>query len=78
MKTLSAAEANREFSRLLRAATEGEQVLILSHGRPIAKLIPAARSPAHLRRAQNALLRRLRAQAVTGKRRWRRDELYER
>lgn len=78
MKTLSAAEANREFSRLLRAATEGDEVLILSRGRPVAKLVPALRSPARQRRARAALFRRLRNQTVAGRRRWHRDELYER
>lgn len=78
MKTLSAAEANREFSQLLRAATAGDEVLILSRGRPVAKLVPAAESPARQNRARAALFRRLRAQAVIGKRRWQREELYAR
>lgn len=77
MKALSAAEANREFSKLLRAAAEGDEVLILSRGRPVARLVPASVSVASRRRAQAALFRRLRTQAPTGKRSWKRAELYE-
>ncbi|HET7921810.1 MAG TPA: type II toxin-antitoxin system prevent-host-death family antitoxin [Gammaproteobacteria bacterium] len=79
MKTLSAAEANRQFSRMLRTVTEGDEVVILSRGRPVARIIPAAGSSRRLKRAQAALLRRLKSQAAGGtKRRWTRDELYDR
>src|SRR5205814_919160 len=36
-----ATEANRSFSKLLRAAREGKRVTITSHGEPVAELIPA-------------------------------------
>ncbi len=78
MKTISAAEANRQFSRLLRSAIEGDEVLILSRGRPVARIVPALDSPQRRRRARSALLCRLKSQPPTGARRWRRDELYER
>ncbi|MGH8281438.1 MAG: type II toxin-antitoxin system Phd/YefM family antitoxin [Gammaproteobacteria bacterium] len=76
MKTINAGEANRQFSSLLRAAIEGDEVLILSRGRPVARLVAASDSPQVRRRARIALLRRLKAQKPTGARRWRRDELY--
>jgi antitoxin (DNA-binding transcriptional repressor) of toxin-antitoxin stability system len=38
MKTISAAEANRHFSEVLRAATQGQTILITSRGRPVATL----------------------------------------
>lgn len=79
MKTISASEANRQFSSLLRAATEGDEVLILSRGRPVARVVPAAYSPERWHLAQTALLQRLNGQRAAGQaRRWRRDELYER
>lgn len=78
MKTLSAAEANRNFSRLLRSASEGDEILILSRGRPVARLVPASDSPRKQQRARTTLLRRLRSQRATGERHWRRDELYQR
>jgi len=37
---VAAAEANRQFSRLLRAAREGCRITITSHGEPVAELGP--------------------------------------
>lgn len=78
MKTVSAADANRKFSSLLRSAAAGEEVLVLARGRPAAKIVPVERAPARRKRARAALLRRLEKQAATGRRTWKRDELYER
>lgn len=78
MKTVSAADANRKFSSLLRSAAEGEEVLVLSRGRPAARIVPVERRPARRRQARATLLRRLRAQTASGRRTWRRDELYDR
>jgi prevent-host-death family protein len=36
-----ATEANRAFSKLLRAAREGKRITITSHGEPVAELVPA-------------------------------------
>lgn len=83
MKTLSAAEANRSFSALLRQAAAGERVVITSHGRPVAEIGPvredgAAREAAR-RAAFETLLARLRSQAPSPRLTpWTRDELYER
>jgi len=41
-ETISAAEANRQFSKLLRAVEAGETITITSHGRPVARLCPVA------------------------------------
>lgn len=78
MKTLSAAEANRQFSRLLRSAAEGHETVILSRGRPVARVVPAAASHKQQRRAQKTLLQRLKSQASVGTRNWQRDDLYDR
>lgn len=78
MKTITAADANRKFSRLLRSAAEGEEVLVLSRGRPAARIVPVERTPLARERARGALLRRLEKQGTSGRRRWQRDELYER
>ena len=45
MKTVSAREANQHFSRLLRAAAEGEDVVITRRGKPVAKLVPISEEP---------------------------------
>lgn len=78
MKTISAGEANRHFSRLLRTTAEGDDVLILSRGRAVARLVPATGSPERQRRAEVALMHRLVNQPATGTRGWSRDELYGR
>ena len=78
--TISAADANREFSKLLRRVRDGHSVTIMSHGRPVAKLVPVSAEDRVAEAAKKALLARLRRQkdgrigAVT----WTRDELHER
>jgi prevent-host-death family protein len=40
MKTVSARQANHEFSALLSRAERGEEILITKHNRPVAVLSP--------------------------------------
>lgn len=40
MKTVSAREANQQFSRLLGEVAAGEEVVITRRGRPVATLAP--------------------------------------
>jgi prevent-host-death family protein len=40
MKTVSAREANQQFSRLLGEVAEGEEVVITRRGEPVATLTP--------------------------------------
>lgn len=42
---VTAADANRYFSRILRTARAGGSVLITSHGKPVARLCPADAAP---------------------------------
>ena len=39
-QTISAADANRRFSELLRTVRAGKTVVVTSHGKPVAQLIP--------------------------------------
>ena len=81
MHTITAAEANRQFSSLLRQVSQGETVTILSHGRPVATISPATGASAldHDRiQARARLLARLNRQPAEGERNWTREELYER
>lgn len=75
---VSASEANRSFSALLRQVSQGRYVTVQSHGRPVATLSPVsddAQSRAVFRRALQA---RLASQPASGEvRAWRRDELYD-
>jgi prevent-host-death family protein len=75
-KPVSAADANRKFSKLLRAVREGQSYVVTSHGRAVARIVPAEKDSV-TRGARAALLKRLRSEPVTRVGRWTRDELYE-
>ena len=78
MSTISVADANRHFSRLLREVAAGEPVTIVSRGRPVAVLLsPESLTTSGRTAAHEALLRRLRRQQPAGTREWTRDELYK-
>ena len=77
-ETVSAAEANRRFSRILSEVRRGRSYVVTSHGRPVARIVPAQEDQSVADAAWEALLSRLRDQPVTvvGER-WTRDELYD-
>lgn len=76
-QTITATEANRRFSELLRQVGAGESFIVTSHGRPIARLAPAAEEGRERRAARDALLARLDRQPRTDAGAWTRAELYE-
>jgi prevent-host-death family protein len=76
-KAVSAAEANRNFSRLLEGVRQGKSYVVTSHGRPLAKLIPVDEPTGTNQAAWEALMERLRTQPVQDIGPWTRDELYE-
>lgn len=77
-KTISAADANRNFSQVLRDVREGDSYIVTSHGRPVARIMPTQASDEARRLARKALFARLEAQPVSNIGKWTRDELYER
>jgi len=77
-QTLSAAEANRAFSSVLRRVREGQSFIVTSHGRPVARIEPVRAGDKVASRARAALFDRLRAAAPSRAGRWTRDELHER
>lgn len=77
MKTVTAAEANRQFSALLRGVAKGDEFTIVSRGRTVAVIGPAKAGESAQQRAKAALLAHLAGQPVTGKRDWKRADLYE-
>jgi prevent-host-death family protein len=77
-EAVSAADANRRFSQLLRSVREGRSFVVTAHGRPIAKLVPVGQRDLVAGRARAALIARLRAAPATDVGRWSRDELYDR
>ena len=77
MKTLSAANANRQFSSVLREVAHGEVVTVTSRGKPVATISPVQTANKQRNAAKKILLARLNTRAATGKRNWSRDELYD-
>lgn len=77
-ETISAADANREFSRLLREVREGNSFVVTSHGRPVARIVPVTNDLQAREAARQRLLERLRSQPAMNIGPWTRDELYER
>lgn len=76
-EAVSAADANRKFSLLLRGVREGHTYLVTSHGRPIARIVPVGKRDTVAASARATLLSRLETQPVIDAGRWTRDELYE-
>ncbi len=76
-KSVSAADANRRFSELLRHVKQGKSVVVTSHGKPVARMVPVGGDDAVAARARDALLIRLRRAPTVDVGRWTRDELYE-
>ena len=75
---VSAADANRQFSKLLGQVREGRAFVITSHGRPVATIAPIGARDGTTAVAKGILLDRLRAQpASPATERWTRSELYE-
>ena len=77
-ETVSAADANRRFSLILRGVRDGHSYVVTSHGRPVARIVPADKHEGVGSSARVALLLRLKSQPVVHAGRWARDELYER
>jgi prevent-host-death family protein len=75
-KAISAAEANRKFSQVLREVKEGRTYVVTSHGRPVARIAPVTEDRS---KAKAALMAHLEAQPVRRRPigRWTRDELYD-
>jgi prevent-host-death family protein len=75
-KAVSAVEANRHFSKILRSVREGESYVVTAHGKPIARIVPAVPDEGRAE-AKRRLLDRLAAQPVMDIGPWTRDELYD-
>ncbi len=77
-QAISAAEANRNFSHLLREVRGGHSYVVTAHGKPVARIVPCDEANMARGAARSALLQRLMAQAAVDVGPWTRDELYER
>jgi prevent-host-death family protein len=77
-KPVSAADANRDFSKLLRQVRDGGSYIITSHGKPVARMVPIDADDHVRAAARRTLFTRLAVQpAAVPIGPWTRDELYE-
>ena len=76
-EAISAADENRKFSLLLRGVREGRSYVVTSHGRPVARIIPAATHEGVAAGSRAVLLARLEKQPIVKAETWARDDLYE-
>ena len=76
MRNVSAADANRHFSRILRDVRAGETVTVTSHGAAVATIQPVPANAETRDPAKQALLARLRGQEAAGIS-WTREDLYD-
>jgi len=77
LKTITASEANRQFSKLLKEVSSGESYTVISRGKAVAVMNPVSSGESRRSTARRQLLQRLKAAKVTGPVEWTRDELYE-
>lgn len=77
IEVVSAADANRGFSAILRGVREGHSYLITSHGRPVARISPTDSNSISATGARLALFTRLERQPVVDAGAWSRDDLYD-
>ncbi|MEO5800475.1 MAG: type II toxin-antitoxin system prevent-host-death family antitoxin [Gemmatimonadales bacterium] len=75
--SISAADANREFSRVLREVREGASYVVTSHGKPVAKIVPIAAEDRVRDAAMAILLDRLRSNPVMNLGKITRDEMHD-
>lgn len=74
---ITAAEANRKFSELLRKVRDGHSVIVTVHGKPAAKLVAFTADTGVADDARRTLVARLASQPVADAGRWSRASLYE-
>jgi prevent-host-death family protein len=81
MRSVSAREANQQFSKILGEAAGGEEIVITRRGQPVAVLAPYRPEPMTLekRAAIERLVATMRRGIIkgVGERRYTRDEMHE-
>jgi len=59
-EAVSAADANRRFSELLRKVRNGKRVVVTSHGKAVARIVPITDDDQTMHEARKALLEQTR------------------
>ena len=75
MKIITASEANRQFSSVLREVSHGQVFTVQSRGKSVAAIGPV--DTQGRAEAKRILLERLRQLETTGTRDWTRNDLYD-
>lgn len=73
---MTAADANRNFSELLREVRGGRSVVVTVHGKPVAKVVPFDLEKQKTHEGRRVLIERLAAQPVVNAGRWTRESIY--
>jgi len=73
-RAISASEANQHFSEMLRDVQQGEAFVVMSRGRPVARVIPVETAPSGV--AVETLLSFLGGLPERRAGDWQRDDLY--
>jgi len=77
LKMITATDANRRFSEILRLIDEGETFIVTTHGRPRIRMERVSEDILEREAAKERLLERLSSQEGYEIRPWNREELYE-
>jgi prevent-host-death family protein len=77
MRSVSAAEANRQFSRIMREAAAGETVVVTSRGKPVIEIRPVTTATDERQAAFISLMERLGSQTARNLPRASRDDMYD-
>jgi len=73
-KTVSAADAGRHFSKVLRTVLNGRSVVVTKRGKPVARIVPVVGENRVAEAARSALIARLKRQRVVKSGRWTRED----
>ena len=76
-QSISAAEANRSFSRILRDVQHGDTFVVTSHGRPVARIVPFSAESLARAAAWARLMAGLENRPAVDIGPWSRDDLYD-
>jgi prevent-host-death family protein len=76
-EAVSAADANRKFSQLLRSVREGRTYIVTVHGKPVARIVPIKKDDKVTSAGRAVLFARLRSQPILNVGPWTRNELYD-
>ncbi|MDX8438385.1 type II toxin-antitoxin system Phd/YefM family antitoxin [Mesorhizobium australafricanum] len=75
--TVSIADIEFKLPSILHGVREGQSYVVVSNGRPVARIVPVNTHENPLPRLRAALLSRLERQPLVGAGNWTRDDAYE-